>query len=225
MSSLPNSESALEKFVEKIDFTKLEGNPEDFYKTGLAFVENGQFDDGIIEFVKVIKTTTLDNSLFQEVVKELKSMGFSSADIRLITRYSELEISNIAPQAISSPPLEIEQSSVPPSFWNNRKQKLQSIFYIVVAVFVLTIPYSLYSIFIYPIVIFPVGLIGLFMDTDRYSLLAFPVWAIYIGLSFNIISNNEKKIVSRIYILLIFLLILNIVGCHAVGPSIMEGVH
>ncbi len=91
MSSLPNSESALEKFVEKIDFTKLEGNPEDFYKTGLAFVENGQFDDGIIEFVKTIKTVSHQDSLFVNAVKELKSMGFSDTDIHVISGISKSE--------------------------------------------------------------------------------------------------------------------------------------
>ena len=84
MNSVTNSESALKKFTEKIDFTKLEGNPEDFFKEGLAFVENGQFDDGIIEFVKIIKTISHQDVLFVNAVKELKSMGFSSADISAI---------------------------------------------------------------------------------------------------------------------------------------------
>jgi hypothetical protein len=86
MNNSPNAESPLEKFVEKLDFTNLEGKPEDFYKAGLAFVENGQFDDGIVEFVKVIKTISNQDTLFLESEKELKSMGFSSADIRAAIR-------------------------------------------------------------------------------------------------------------------------------------------
>ena len=85
MNNSTNSESALDKFVEKIDFAKLDGKPEDFYKAGLAFVENGQFDDGIIEFVKIIKTVSHKDVLFVNAVKELTSMGFSDADISAIS--------------------------------------------------------------------------------------------------------------------------------------------
>jgi len=85
MNSLSSSESALKKFAEKIDFAKLEGKPEDYYKAGLTFVENGQFDDGIIEFVKIIKTASHESVLFVNAVKELVSMGFSDADISAIS--------------------------------------------------------------------------------------------------------------------------------------------
>ena len=68
MNSLTNSGSALDKFAEKIDFTKLEGKPDDFYRAGLAFVENGQFDDGIIEFVKTIKTAPHQDILFVNAI-------------------------------------------------------------------------------------------------------------------------------------------------------------
>ena len=91
MNNATNSASVLDKFAEKIDFTKLEGKPEAFYKAGLAFVENGQFDDGIIEFVKIIKTVSHQESLFVDTVKELKSMGFSSADIRSAAGIPEIE--------------------------------------------------------------------------------------------------------------------------------------
>ena len=86
------SGNALNRFVEKIDFTKLNGTSEDFYKAGLACIENGQFDDGIQEFVKVIKTASIDSPSFGQAVKELKSMGFSGADISAITSISESEI-------------------------------------------------------------------------------------------------------------------------------------
>jgi len=85
MNRLSNSENALDKFAEKIDFTKLEEKPDDFYKAGLAFVENSQFDDGIIEFVKIIKTVSHEDVLFVNAVKELTSMGFSDDDISAIS--------------------------------------------------------------------------------------------------------------------------------------------
>ncbi len=90
MNNSTNSESALDKFVEKIDFAKLDGKPEDFFKAGLAFVENGQFDDGIIEFVKIIKTVSHQDSLFVNAVKELTSMGFSDSDISAISGSPEV---------------------------------------------------------------------------------------------------------------------------------------
>ncbi|MBN8657562.1 MAG: hypothetical protein J0M11_17660 [Anaerolineae bacterium] len=95
MNSLSNSESALDKFAKKIDFTKLEGKPEAFYKAGLTFVENGQFDDGIIEFVKIIKTISHQDSLFVDAVKELKSLGFSDTDINKITGIHKSDSTNV----------------------------------------------------------------------------------------------------------------------------------
>ncbi len=94
MSSSQN-ESALEKFIEKIDFAKLEGKPEDFYKAGIAFVENGQFDDGIVEFVKVIKTTPNQDNHFIECQKELESLGFSKNDIQTVIRTPIPKISHL----------------------------------------------------------------------------------------------------------------------------------
>jgi hypothetical protein len=91
MNNTTNFASALDKFAEKIDFTKLEGNPDAFYKAGVAFVENGQFDDAIVEFLKIIKTVSHQESMFLDAVKELKSMGFSSTDISAITGIPESE--------------------------------------------------------------------------------------------------------------------------------------
>lgn len=99
---MPNSESILNKFIEKIDFTKLEGTPNDFYEDGLAFVKNGKFDDGIIEFVKIIKTVSRQDTLFANAVKELESMGFSVADIYAIDGVLETrENSNTTPISAS----------------------------------------------------------------------------------------------------------------------------
>ncbi len=102
------SGNSLNEFVEKIDFTTLKGTPEDFCKAGLAFIENGQFDDSIQEFVKVVKTSSIDSPTFEQAVKELKSMGFSGADISAITSTSESEIDlkfeHLATPAVSNLP-------------------------------------------------------------------------------------------------------------------------
>ena len=72
----------LNSFAEKIDFTNLEGMPEDFYKAGLSFVEKGQFDDGILEFVKVIKTAPPESEYYSLAKKELAKLGFFGNDLR-----------------------------------------------------------------------------------------------------------------------------------------------
>ncbi len=81
MNREANSGSGLSKFIEKTDIANLKGEPKDFYEAGMVFVEKGQFDDGIIEFVKVIKTASLEDNLYVSAQKELESMGFSKTDI------------------------------------------------------------------------------------------------------------------------------------------------
>lgn len=73
--------NALEKFIEKIDFSKLTEKPEYYYKAGIVFLEKGQYDDGIIQFTKVIKITSVEDDLYASAQKELESMGFSKMDI------------------------------------------------------------------------------------------------------------------------------------------------
>lgn len=73
--------NSLEKFIEKIDFSKLTEKPDYYYKTGVAFIEKGQYDDGIIEFTKVIKITSVEDELHAFAQKELENMGFSKTDI------------------------------------------------------------------------------------------------------------------------------------------------
>jgi hypothetical protein len=76
-----DDKSTLDLIAEKIDFSKLTGKPEDFYQAGVAFVENGQFDNGILEFVKVIKISLPATKVYELAVKELKRMGFNDKDI------------------------------------------------------------------------------------------------------------------------------------------------
>lgn len=71
----------LSGFAEKIDFTKLKGSPEDFYKAGQAFIGKAQFDEGILEFVKVIKLAPTNSEVYGLASNELKSLGFSDSDI------------------------------------------------------------------------------------------------------------------------------------------------
>lgn len=75
------NDPALNSFAEKIDFTKLVGTPEGFFKAGLSFVEKGQFDEGILEFVKVIKTTPPESEYHRLAMKELAGMGFLENDL------------------------------------------------------------------------------------------------------------------------------------------------
>jgi uncharacterized membrane protein len=81
MNREANSGSGLSKFIEKTDIANLKGVPKDFYEAGIVFVEKGQFDDGIMEFVKVIKTASLEDNLYVLAQKELENMGFSKMDI------------------------------------------------------------------------------------------------------------------------------------------------
>jgi hypothetical protein len=109
-------------------------------------------------------------------------------------------------------------------FWNNRKKKLWTLFFMVVAVFILTLPWSVFSVFLFPILFFPAGLIGLVGDYNKYANLIYPLWAIYLGLATLMVLNNKKKVVVGALIVLILLLLLNITGCHVIGPSMTSGI-
>lgn len=109
-------------------------------------------------------------------------------------------------------------------FWENRKRKLWSIFFMIGGVFVLTLPWSLFSVFLFPILYFPAGLIGLVGDYDKYSNFIFPLWVIYLGLATVMVLNNKRKVVISTLIILSLLLMLNVVGCQMIAPSITEGI-
>ncbi len=91
MNNASNSGGVLEKFLEKIDITNLEGKQEEFYNAGLAYVENGQFDDGIVEFLKVIISTSNQDLIYIKCEEELGSMGFSKDDIQAVVGVSTPE--------------------------------------------------------------------------------------------------------------------------------------
>jgi hypothetical protein len=120
-------------------------------------------------------------------------------------------------------------------FWSNRKQKSWSIWGMIVAVFILTLPYSILSIFLYPLLNFPVGLVGLVSLVNNkvdyeaiyWNHSGIPValvWIFYIRMATAIVRSNNRKVVVCLYIILILLLILNVAGCQIIGPVIMSGV-
>jgi hypothetical protein len=117
-------------------------------------------------------------------------------------------------------------------FWSDSRRKGRSIFFIVLGTFVLTLPYSIFSIFFYPLLKFPTGLLFLAGNTldieeiywqqaDIPSLL---VWMLYIGMAIAIVRSKTEKTVRILYIMLVLLLILNVAGCQIIGPEIMAGV-
>jgi hypothetical protein len=124
---------------------------------------------------------------------------------------------------------EAAQTSLLP-FWSNRKKKLRSIFLIAAAVFILTLPYSTYSIFLYPLLRFPTGLV--FLANNKVDYGAFywnhsdiPValmWILYIGMAAAIVRSNKKKLVITLYVILTLLLILNVAGCQIIAPVILS---
>lgn len=131
------------------------------------------------------------------------------------------------------PPSETLNASPVVPFWSNRKQKLWSIFATVVAVFIFTLPYSIFSLFVLPILKFPLGFVGLLnnkVDAEAFywneinDLFAVLVWILYIGMAIAIARSNKRKVVFSLYIILILLLILNVVGCQISGPVIMSGI-
>lgn len=80
------SENALENHIKKINSMKLEKPAEDYLNHGLAFSEKFEFDEAILEFVKVIRLTTPEDTAYQKAKKQLVEMGFSESDINQISK-------------------------------------------------------------------------------------------------------------------------------------------
>jgi tetratricopeptide (TPR) repeat protein len=75
---------ALEKFIAEIDQLELNKPAEEYYKRGNELIIQGQFDDAILEFVKVIRISSPQEKWYQSAQISLKEMGFSEADIRQV---------------------------------------------------------------------------------------------------------------------------------------------
>jgi hypothetical protein len=81
-----SSGNALEKFIQKINSLKLEESAEEYLKHGMVLSEKFEFDDAILEFVKVISVSTPEDNTYQTAKKQLKGMGFSESDIKHISQ-------------------------------------------------------------------------------------------------------------------------------------------
>lgn len=121
-------------------------------------------------------------------------------------------------------------------FWSDRKKKSRSIFLMAIAVFIGTLPHSIVSIFVLPLMLFPTGLISLVVDKADYSAIYWSappfdiltpalvslVWIFYIGMAKAIVRSNNRKVVTWLYLILGLLLILNVVGCQITGPVVQD---
>ncbi len=100
-----SSGNALEKFIKKVNSIKLNKSAEDYLKQGMASLEKLEFDDAILEFIKVIRLSSSEDNVYQTAKNQLKKMGFSEADIKHV-------LINIPNQQLTPP---IQPSSQPPS--------------------------------------------------------------------------------------------------------------
>jgi len=74
----------LESFIAKINHMELNESAEQYRKRGDGFMKSNQFDDAILEFVKVIRISSPQEEWYQAAQADLKKMGFSDADIRQV---------------------------------------------------------------------------------------------------------------------------------------------
>jgi tetratricopeptide (TPR) repeat protein len=71
----------LEAFIAKINHMDLNESAELYQKRGDEFLKNNDFDDAILEFVKVIRISSPQDESYQAAQSALQKMGFSDADI------------------------------------------------------------------------------------------------------------------------------------------------
>jgi uncharacterized membrane protein YeaQ/YmgE (transglycosylase-associated protein family) len=79
-----STDNALEMVIERINRMNLKKPAEEYFKRGMEFLEKDEINDAIIEFSKVIRTSSPKKDCYQSAKKALKEMGFSEADIRQI---------------------------------------------------------------------------------------------------------------------------------------------
>ena len=72
---------ALNKFKQRINQENLDKPAEEYFKHGIEFMEKLEFDDAILEFVRVIRISSPQETIYQSAKKRLEEMGFSEADI------------------------------------------------------------------------------------------------------------------------------------------------
>jgi hypothetical protein len=73
--------SALSRFIKIVNQENLNKSAEEYLQRGIKFMENSEFDDAILEFVKVIRKSSPQEQVYKTAEHQLKAMGFSEADI------------------------------------------------------------------------------------------------------------------------------------------------
>jgi hypothetical protein len=71
----PNNYSALEK---QIDISELDETEEDYYKTGLGFMDEGLYDEAKLEFLKAIRVSVTKGKWYsssQARLMEIRAKG------------------------------------------------------------------------------------------------------------------------------------------------------
>lgn len=76
--------NALEKFIVIVNSMELNGDPAEYYKNAELLMEKNEFDEAILEYIKVIRVAPPQDKWSVSAQKGLKTMGFSEADIRHI---------------------------------------------------------------------------------------------------------------------------------------------
>ena len=80
-SNTSSTSDALNKFTQKINQENLDKPAEEYFKHGIDFIKKLEFDDAILEFVRVIRISSPQETIYQSAKKQLEEMGFSEADI------------------------------------------------------------------------------------------------------------------------------------------------
>ena len=80
-SNTSSTSDALNKFTQRINEENLDKSAEEYFKHGIDFMKKLEFDDAILEFVRVIRISSPQETIYQSAKKQLEEMGFSEADI------------------------------------------------------------------------------------------------------------------------------------------------
>ena len=80
-SNTSSTSDALNKFTQRINEENLDKSAEEYFKHGIDFMKKLEFDDAILEFVRVIRVSSPQETIYQSAKKQLEEMGFSEADI------------------------------------------------------------------------------------------------------------------------------------------------
>ncbi len=79
--STSGSTNSLEKFINQINQLTLNESAEDYYLKGETLMAKGEFDEAILEYVKVIRVSSPQEKWYLSAENGLKGMGFSESDI------------------------------------------------------------------------------------------------------------------------------------------------